>query len=513
MTNKVQDLAGRPALLILRPEYWRLNIGFIVSKQRIIALSLSVLVTACGGGGGGSGTTPQQPTGTVDPCGVAAQIDFIDRTAKTYYYWYDELAEVDKAEYDDPEEFLGAIMAPIWGDGSGRDPGFSYVTTLEADQASITNRTYYGFGFRFQLSDNNTVFYFSDSFEDSPAFDAGLRRGQQLLAVDMGEGFESWESIVARGAPSDEVFGPSDEPASRTFKVDDNGVERDIEVTKAEIDTPPLAGEPLLLEREGNSPIGYLHFRSFIRAAYDATLPDYPSTYPLPAAARLFKEAGVTDLVIDLRYNGGGLLDVAQAFMNLLAGESAEGETSYILKVNDNSENPYSDDSDDFSPLPDTFSPIRIAFIVTEASASASELLINGLDPYIEVALVGTETSGKAVGQSLFPLDENQCEMALRLISFEIQNGLGQGGYWNGLESTGRFTLYPATDDVTRSFGNVNEESLQVALAWLNGEAAKPSSKLGKPSIEQRLWVAPFDASWPVNEPIPVNPDGSVRSF
>ena len=507
-----------------------------MSKQLVIALTLSVLVTACGGGGGGSasnlggGQTNTGGSGTssggssssgsgsggtsTDPCGITSQIDFIDRTAKTYYYWYEELAELDKADFSDPQRFLDELTAPIRNDGSGREKlGFNYVTTLAADQASITNRTYYGFGFRFQLLDNNTIFYFSDSFEDSPAFEAGLRRGQQLLAVDMGEGFESWESIVARGATSDEVFGPSDEAATRTFEVDDNGLIREIVVTKAEINTPPLAGEPLLIEREGNSPVGYLHFRSFIRAAYDATLPDYPSTYPLPEAARLFKEAGVTDLVIDLRYNGGGLLDVAQAFMNLLAGESAEDEASYIFKVNDNPENDYPDYEEYFAPLPDTFNPFRIAFIVTEASASASELLINGLDPYIEVALVGSDTSGKAVGQALFPLDEDQCEMALRLISFEIQNGLGQGGYWNGLEDTGRFTLYPAADDVTRPFGDVNEESLQAALAWLNGEAVKPSPKLGKPSTQQRLWVAPFDASWPLNDPIPLNPDGSVRSF
>ncbi len=492
-----------------------------MSPKFVTALVLSISVVACGGGGGG-GTVSNPPGGgssggsgstTSDPCGVSAQIDFIDRTTRTYYYWYDELAEVNKANYDDVEEFLGAIMAPIWNDGSGRDPGFSYVTTLVADQAAITNRSYYGFGFRFQLFEDNTVFYFSDSFEDSPAFEGGLRRGQQLLEIDMGQGFESWESIVSRGATSDEVFGPSDEPVTRTFKVDDNGVERDIVVTKAEINTPPIAGEPLLIERAGNSPVGYIHFRSFIRAAYDATLPAYPSNHPLPEAARIFKEAGVTDLVIDLRYNGGGLLDVAEAFMNLLAGESAEGEASYILKVNDNPENNYSDGGKDFAPLPDTFSPFRIAFIVTGASASASELLINGLDPHIEIALVGAETSGKAVGQSLFPLDEDRCEMALRLISFEIQNGLGQGGYWNGLVNTGRFTLYPATDDVTRPFGDVNEESLQVALAWLNGETAAPSSNLGRSSIKQRAKIAPFGASWPLNEPIPLNPDGSVKSF
>ena len=95
---------------------------------------------------------------------------------------------------------------------------------------------------------------------------------------------------------------------------------------------------------------------------------------------------------------------------------------------------------------------------------------------------------------------------------FTPKNGLGQGGYWNGLVSTGRFTLYPADDDVTRTFGDVNEESLQTALAWLNGDATR-SSNLSKKLLNKRPQIAPFGASWPLNEPIPLNPDGSIRSF
>ena len=76
-----------------------------MSKQLIIALSLSVLVTACGGGGGG-GTTPQQPTAgggsgggsTADPCGNTAQIQFVKEVSESYYYWYDELAQVNENE-------------------------------------------------------------------------------------------------------------------------------------------------------------------------------------------------------------------------------------------------------------------------------------------------------------------------------------------------------------------------------------------------------------------------------
>ena len=494
-----------------------------MTYRLLIALAMSIGTAACGGGGGGGGGggTLSDPAGggsgdgstSSDPCGVSAQIDFIESTAKTFYYWDQELAELDKANFDNPQTFLDALTAPVRNDGSGREKlGFNYVTTVTADQAAITNRSYYGFGFRYELLDNGNTFYFSDTFEESPAYVAGLRRGQRLISVDRGAGFETWESLVADGVTPSEIFGPSDSPVTRVFKVDDAGTERDIEVTKAEVNTPPIAGEPLLIARAGNSPVGYLHFRTFIRAAYDATLPAYPENYPLPVAARTFKDAGVTDLIIDLRYNSGGLLDVTRAFLDLLAGSTADGERSYILKVNDNPDNDYQDDIRSFSPLPDTFEPIRIAFIVTDATASASELLINALDPHIEVALVGgPETFGKAVGQSRFDMPD--CEHAIRLISFEIQNGLGQGGYWNGLVDTGRFTLYPAIDDLTTSFGNVNEDSLEAALAWLNGDLAKLSRLAAKPRQTQPRRIAPFDAVWPIDEVPPLNPDGSVRSF
>ena len=64
--------------------------------------------------------------------------------------------------------------------------------------------------------------------------------------------------------------------------------------------------------------------------------------------------------------------------------------------MNDNPENSFTDGGDDFEPLPDTFSPLRIAFIVTGFSASASELMINGLDPHIDVALVGIRDCGES---------------------------------------------------------------------------------------------------------------------
>ena len=516
MTNKVRDLAGHAALLILLLEMWHLTTGVIVSKRLIVALSLSVLVTACGGGGGGSNLTAPLGGGTAgggvtDPCGVTAQIDFVEEVATDWYYWYDELASVDPDAYSTAEEYLDAIVEPITSDGTGRDPGFSYLTTITDDEARFTSGAYYGFGFRYTLLNDNQDFYFSDTFEGAPAHLAGLRRAQRLLAVDMGSGFESWESLVARGAPNSEVFGPSDTPVTRIFRVNDAGTERDIEVTKAEVTTPPLvvntdnpsdlsASGAFLIEREGLSPAGYLHFRSFIDAADG----------PLRDAARVFAANGVSDLVIDLRYNGGGLVRVAGTFLNLLGGEVADGDLSYIMNFNDKRQD--RNQSANFGPEPETFTPLRIAFITRDGTASASEMLINGLDPHVEVVMVGEDTYGKAVGQSAFDLGGG-CETRLRLISFEIQNGEGQGGYYTGLASTGRFDLYSASDDVTRPFGDPEEASLKAALGWLNGTLSGKSPSKDENEVGVSRAVAGFEAEWPVSKRPPLNPDGSVRSF
>ena len=102
-----------------------------MSKHLIIILSLSLLVTACGGGGGGA--APQETSAggdssggsATDPCGNTAQIEFVKEVAESYYYWYDELAQVNENDYEDASDYLAAIMQPIWTDGSGRDPGFS----------------------------------------------------------------------------------------------------------------------------------------------------------------------------------------------------------------------------------------------------------------------------------------------------------------------------------------------------------------------------------------------------
>ena len=479
-----------------------------------IALFICLNVAACGGGGGSSSPAPVAGGGTgsgsgsgsggsTDACGPAAQVQFVKEVADSYYYWYDELAEVDAEDYTDPAAYLSAIMQPIWTDGTGRDPGFSYMTTIEEDTQRFTSGAFFGYGVRYRIINNN--FYFSDAYEEGPAHSAGVRRGQRLLAVkrDGEADFETWDELVARNAELPAaVFGARGELQTTVFRVEYEGEQSEITVTTEETTTPPLAGDALVIDRANGTPVGYINFRTFIDTADG----------PLRAAATKFREAGVTDLIIDLRYNGGGLVRVAETFLNLLAGDTANGQLSYIVNLNDKHQDQNS--TANFESLPETFSPLRIAFITTGGSASASELLINGLDPHIELAIVGSETSGKAVGQYAFDLDADNCETRMRLIAFEIQNGEGQGGYFTGLVSTGRFTFFEAADDATRPFADAQEDSFVTAINWLSGVQPKRTGiDDGEIASPAPFGVAGFDASWPINRDAPLNPDGSVRSF
>ena len=468
-------------------------IGERMQKTYSLAIGLFyLLLMACGGGGstqplappiaddGDSSSDGSADNGESNTCDVPLQIDFVEAVTDSWYLWYDEMANVDKAGYDSAQAYLDARLAPLIDEG--RDRGFSYMTTITEDETSIRSGAYIGFGFRSKST--SVGLFIIDVFESGPAWAAGVRRGMELLAVDTGNGFETLEQLSEREATSEEIFGPSEVGVVRDFRFRQDGAEVEFFIAKDELAPPALAGEPSLIERAGLTPVGYLHLRQFI----DAALTPEDGFSSLSDATVLFKNASVTDLIIDLRYNGGGLLSVADTMMDLLAGLTAPAEPSFKIQVNDQHPD-FNEDEDNwglFDELPETFSPIRIAFITSRYTASASELVINGLDPHIEVVIVGGNTFGKQVGQGRWDmhkgvegLEREDCDVALRLTAFEIVNGENEGGYHQvGLDGTGRFTLCAAEDDISNPFGDPQEASVAIALDWL-GTGSCPSSASG----------------------------------
>lgn len=429
--------------------------------------SLFALLAACGGGGGGGsagGPAPDEgrPAPTVDDCGETAQKQFVLATAREWYRWADELAPVAAENYATAKAFLAALTAPLAKDS--RDRGFSYLTTVAEDEARSATGAYAGFGFRFARAGDGR-YRISDVYENGPAFTGGFLRGAELLAVDRGEGFTTLLDYAARGVGLGDIFGPPRAGVERGFRLRIEGEIREIRLAKAALDVPPIAGAPRLLERPGLAPVGYFHMRQFTRAA-EAEL------YTLFGE---FRKAGVTDFVIDLRYNNGGNLGVTNRLLDLLNGEIATGRPAYLMRHNPRkAERNY---RYGFGRLEQSVSPNRIAFITSAATASASELVINSLAPYVEIVLVGGDTLGKAVGQYAF--DQQGCRNRLRLITFDLVNGEGLGEYFRGLVNTGRFTLCAVEDRYRGAFGDPGEALLAGALDWLNTGSCRAAASAG----------------------------------
>ena len=427
--------------------------------------SLFALLAACGGGGGSAGgPAPDEglPAPAVDDCGETAQKQFVLATAREWYRWADELAPVAAENYATAKEFLAALTAPLARDS--RDRGFSYLTTVAEDEARSATGAYAGFGFRFARAGDGR-YRVSDVYENGPAFTGGFLRGAELLAVDRGEGFTTLVDYAARGVGLGDIFGPPRAGVERGFRLRIKGEIREIRIAKTALDVPPIAGAPRLLERPGLAPVGYFHMRQFTRAAE-------PELYTLFGE---FRKAGVTDFVIDLRYNNGGNLGVTNRLLDLLNGAMATGRPAYLMRHNPRkAERNY---RYGFGRLEQSVSPNRIAFITSRATASASELVINSLAPYVEIVLVGGDTLGKAVGQYAF--DQQGCRNRLRLITFDLVNGEGLGEYFRGLVNTGRFTLCAVEDRYRGAFGDPGEALLAGALDWLNTGSCRATASAG----------------------------------
>jgi C-terminal peptidase prc len=397
---------------------------------RLAAATLAALALSCGGS---DSTTGPSDTASATSCTTSGQVGFVRSVLNDYYYWYKNLPAADPATFSSAEAYLEAVRyKPL-------DTSFSYITSKAASDAFYSESQFIGFGFSYKRTAEFEL-RLAQVFPGSPASEAGMDRGDTLLTVN---GRPIAELI--RTGEINTVFGAEQEGVQATVAWRRlAGGEQTATLTKRKV-TIPTVSQTAVFDVGGRR-AGYIHFRNFVT----------PSVEALNAAFTEIKAAGATELVLDLRYNGGGLVSVAQHLASLIAGPPVVGKVFVQFTHNDKQSSrnqPFN-----FETKPQALQAPRLVVIATRGSASASEAIINGLRPYMDVKVVGDATYGKPVGQYGFDF----CGKVLYPVAFLVTNARGEADYFSGIPVD-----CAAADDIERPLADAREASLAEALTVL----------------------------------------------
>lgn len=389
-------------------------------------------------------------------CSTTSQNIFVRDQLNVAYYWYQHMPPgVSPASHASPEEYLEAVRyRPL-------DNSYSYITTQAANDAFYSDSQFIGYGFGQQATQSDIRVL--QVYTDSPALEAGLERGDRITQVNG----QPVAQMVANGTVAS-AFGAADVGVvSEIVFVKPSGAERSARMVKRLV-TIPTVSLTRVTEVDGRK-VGYLFFRNFVR----------PSEAALNDAFAALQAAGATELILDLRYNGGGLVDIATQLASLIGGARTSGQVMINWTHNDRVGPLYNKVTRFLTTPEQSLNLQRLVVIATRASASASELIINSLRPYIPVTVVGDTTYGKPVGQYGF----NFCQKVLVPVAFSLKNVNHEGDFFNGIPAD-----CSAPDDIGHQLGDPAEASYAEALTVIRTGTC--SARAESESRAQRLRVA-----------------------
>ena len=504
----------------------------------IVAVMLTgLMLSACGGGGGSSSPQPTAVnqttnTGTTqtgntnnsgfvagvfqsssvfkDSCGAprtsTASETFPDMQgsfedegywlrswSNDTYLWYDEIQDRDPGLYATSAagvaEYFELLKTEATTPSGNPKDRFHFTRDTAEYLAESQQGITFGYGATYKLISSSAprelvIVLVNDN---SPAADAGLQRGARIVTVD---GVD-----LINGSDADTLnagLWPNQVNEDHSFEVLDPGAteRRAITMTSAQIDTDAVPQTRIIDTDSGK--VGYLLFTDHILTAEQQ----------LVDAVTQMRDANITDLVLDLRYNRGGYLYLANQVSYMIAGAGVSGQTFNSLQFNEKNPgvNPVTGgavSADAFlttttenaapagAALPTLALPQPRVFVLTTSSTcSASEAIINGLRGVgVEVIQFGSTTCGKPYG--FYPQDN--CGTTYFTTQFRSVNAAGFGDYPDGFspvnstESTVGVTLpgCQAVDDYT-PLGETTEPMLSAALAYRqNGGVCSGASSQG----------------------------------
>jgi carboxyl-terminal processing protease len=463
-----------------------------------LAAGALALLSACGGGGGGSGG--DAPSTALPPASDLAQQceangtgtlstekSWVRSFVNDTYLWYKDVPQVDAStftaanytgsSYRALDAYLTALKTPL-RTASGKPVDQFSFTIPTADLINQQSGVASGYGIRFTAISRVPPRIFRVLFVEpgSPAQIAGIQRGDTVRSVD---GLDIDVTSTEDRAKLNAGLSPTIANKTTVFGMQAPGAAapRLISVISSQsIAVSPVPTSTTLTQ--GTSTVGYLVLNSFSIRSAEKQLID---------SVTQLKAASVNELVLDLRYNGGGFLDISNQLAYMIGSNSLTGKLYEKIVCNDknpfaicNSLQNFRTTSLGFSQPAGQALPqlnLQRVFVLTSASTcSASESLINGLSPFIQVVRIGSGTCGKPYG---FYYTDN-CGTSYAAMQFAGQNSAGFGDYADGFAPTCQ-----VGDDLSKARGDTSERMLAAALTYMGtGACPAPSTVLQKAGVE-----------------------------
>ena len=415
------------------------------------------------------------------------------------YLWYSEVPDLDPANYTTADYFPLLKTSGTDAQGQPKDK-FHFTYDTAAWEALSTSDLNVGYGAQFiavkPAPPRQIVVAYTEPGSPAVAAPANLARGASVLMVDGVDAVngDTQADVDAINA----ALSPAAVGEQHQFEVQDpDGTTRTFTLAAANITDVPVQDVSVLPGSTAH--IGYMLFTDQLATAEGA----------LVNAVNTLKAAGITDLVLDIRYNGGGYLDIASELAYMIAGPTPTAGQTFDL-VHFNAQHPSTDPvtGQAIAPTPfhtttlglsvpagqalPTLNLTRVFVLTTSATCSASEAVMNGLAGVgVQVIQIGSTTCGKPYG--FYPQDN--CGTTYFSIEFQGVNAKGFGDYPDGFtpaaSSGASFPGCAVSDDFTHALGDPNESLLFVAEGYaLNGSCAVPPAGVAPPARARSAAIA-----------------------
>ncbi|MEY2690699.1 MAG: hypothetical protein RL375_4899 [Pseudomonadota bacterium] len=411
-------------------------------------LAAALALTACGGGGG------ESDPGTAGACDLVSQQTDLRGYMRSWYYFSATMPDPAPEGFSSIDDYFEALLAP--------EDSWSHVQSSTSFEQFFEQGRSLGYGLFVAGQDDDPlplrVRYVTPG---SPADGAGLRRGMIVDAID------GQDPAVLKATGDFGALSPTASGQQLALVVRDTpaATPRSLSLIATVHALTPVAA-PQLFTSPGGRQVGYLYHMNFIDGA-GRRLAD--------ALAR-FKQAGVQDLVLDLRYNSGGYITMARDLASAVAGPPQYGKV--FARLNYNAQ--HQAQNVDYHLLATgltTLDLTRLVVLSGPRTCSAAELVINGLRPLIDVVQVGGTSCGKPYGFN--PV--SSCGRTWNAVNFQTTNSAGVGDYTSGLAPR-----CAAADDFDHALGDPAEGLTARALALIDGAACPVAAGAGAQALSSR---------------------------